>query len=393
MSFTVRANFGNLIAVGILAAALAGCENAGQTVAAGVGGSNPNVYALSSAVTFANMPPATGVASFDISFVDPSVHQFYLADRLTNGVDVIDTQTLQYLRTAGAGLFAGFKPAGPGGPATNAGPNGLVPVGNGIVFAGDGDSTLKVVNVNTGALLATVPAVNPYTGPPLPAACGGTGIPTTGTANQRLDEMAYDPTDGVVLAINDAACPPFGTFYSATAPYAAVGSVAFTTANGGAEQPTWDPTQNLFIMALPSTIANPGGEIDLIDPHSHAIVKTLPETNCNANGTALGKGETLFLACSGTAQIVTINAATGATINSIAGLGGCDEAWYNPTADRFYAGCSNNTAGPVLVVASGSGALIQSIATSTGAHSIAADPATDHIFLPTQKLGIQIYTH
>jgi hypothetical protein len=269
-----------------------------------------------------------------------------------------------------------------------------VPVGGGVVFAGDGNSNLVVVNVATGAFLGGQPAVNPYTGPPLPATCGGAGTPTTGTANQRLDEMAFDPADGVVLAINDAACPPFGTFFSTTAPYAAVGTIAFTTANGGAEQPSWDPGQGLFIMALPSTIANPNGEIDLIDPHTHAVVKAFAEAGaCNANGTALGANETLFLGCSGTGEILTINAVTGATINTISGMGGCDEVWYNPTANRFYGGCSNNLSGPVLVVADGTGKLITSIPTSTGAHSVAVDANTDHIFLPTQKLGLQVYSH
>jgi DNA-binding beta-propeller fold protein YncE len=147
-------------------------------------------------------------------------------------------------------------------------------------------------------------------------------------------------------------------------------------------------------MALPSTIANPNGEIDLIDPHTHAVVKVFAEAGaCNANGTALGQNETLFLGCSSTGEILTINAVTGATVNTISGFGGCDEVWYNPTANRFYAACSNNTSGPVLVVADGTGKLITSFPTSTGAHSVAVDPATDHIFVPTQKLGLQVYSH
>jgi hypothetical protein len=398
MSFPSPTTFGKIATLAGLVGILAGC-NGGTTPAAGIGKVNQNAYGLSQAVTFANWPPAAGavpaVSSFDISFIDPSVNQYYVADRNNAGVSVINTQTLTFVTTAAAGKFQGYKPNGPGNsPATNAGPNGLVPIGNGIVFAGDGDSTLKVVNVNTGALLQTQPAVNPYTGAALPATCGAPGTPTTGAGNQRLDEMAYDPADGIVLAINDAACPPFGTFYSTTAPYAAVGSIAYTTANGGAEQPTWDPTQKQFIQPLPTTIANPNGEVDLVDPHSFLVTKVfgLP-SNCQPNGTALGQNETLFLGCSATGEILTINATTGAVLNTIPGLGGCDEVWYNPTANRFYAGCSNNASGPVFVVADGSGNLITSVATSTGAHSIAVDPATDHIFLPTQKSGVQVYTH
>jgi hypothetical protein len=207
--------------------------------------------------------------------------------------------------------------------------------------------------------------------------------------------MDYDPTDGIVLAINDAACPPFGTFFSTTAPYAAIGAgIAFTTANGGAEQPRWDPTQGLFIEPLPQTIANPNGELDLINPKTQAIVKVIPEpSNCEANGLALGQNETLFLACSVPGELLTLNAATGAVINTIVGYGGCDEASYNPSSNRFFAACSNNTPGPVLVIADGNGNLIQAIPTSTGAHSVAVDQVSDHIFLPTQKAGVQVYVH
>jgi hypothetical protein len=405
MSFPSPAVFGKILAFAAVSAGLAACGSGGQAYTAPAVGppSYSNTYTLQSAITFKNWPPAAtanpATSSFDISLTDPVLTYYYVADRNNAGVTVINTATQAFVRTAGAGSFAGFKPNGPGNaPATNAGPNGIVSIGNGsgIVFGGDGDSTLKVVNTNTGALLQTQgPTVNPYTGIPLPATCGGAGTPTTGAGNQRLDEMAYDPADGIVLAINDAACPPFGTFFSTTAPYAAIGTgIAFTTANGGAEQPVWDPGQSLFIQPLPSTIANPNGELDLIDPHTHAIVKVIPEPSaCNANGAALGKNETLFLGCSATGEILTLNAVTGAVINTIVGKGGCDEAWYNPSSDRFFAGCSNNLSGPIAVVADGSGNLIQAIPTSTGAHSIAVDQVSDHIFLPTQKLGVQVYIH
>jgi len=393
MSFPTARQALHIVAASGISALLAACSGGSPGATPGVATVNPNAYALSQTLAWPNFPPPNGAESFDISFVDPSVHQYYLADRTTNGVDVVDTGTLQLLLVAGKGTFAGFKPNNPG-PATNAGPNGIVPVGGGIVFAGDGDSSMKVVNVNTGALVATKYPVNPYTGAPLAIAGGGTTCtPTIGAANQRMDEMAYDPTDSVVIGINDASCPPFATFFSSKAPYSILGYLPFTTADGGAEQPVWDPTQGKFLQALPSTLANPGGEIDVIDPKTFTLTKAIPETACNANGAALGPNETLFLGCSAKGQILTINAATGATINTISGLGGCDEVWYNPTANRFYAACSNNASGPVIVVADGNGALITSFASSTGAHSVAVDPALDHIFVPTQKLGLQVYTH
>ncbi len=385
-----------------LAIALSACNGNGSTTTATNtpgGVRTPQAFVLKKNITLPGVPPATGTFSFDIGFVDPAAGQYYLADRTTKGIDVIDLASLTYLRSAGAGTFTGLgTPAGAGVVANSGGPNGVVSNGSGILFAGDGDSTLKVLNANTGALLATVPNANPYSGPNLPAICGGSGAPTTGTANLRLDELALDPTDNVIFAVNDASCPPYGTFYSAAPPYNVIASIAFPTANAGAEQPTWDPGQKKFIMAFPATVANPGGEIDLIDPISHQITATLPEQSCNANGTALGKNETLFLGCSGTAQLLTINATNGATISSIPGVGGADEVWYNPTADRFYAASSNNLAsstlsGPFLVVTDGAGRLIASFPTSAGAHSVAVDPATENTFVPQRALGISVFSH
>lgn len=383
----------------VAAVGMAGCNGSNSTSPQPLPTVASTSYTLQQTITFPGVPPAAGTFSFDISFVDTPAGQYYLADRNTKGVDVISTSTLQYLLTAGAGSFQGPGTPGPGGsPAVNGGPNGVVPVGNAIVFAGDGNSTMKVVNVVTGALVATIPAVNPYTGPAIPAICGAPGTPTTGAANARVDEMAFDPTDNIVLGINDAACPPFGIFYSAVAPYAVLGSISFSTATGGAEQPAWDPAQHKFIMALPSTVANPGGEIDLIDPQTHLVTNTFPETSCNSAGTALGKNETLFLGCGSTApaNIVTMNATTGHVINTIPNLGGCDEVWYNPGADRFYAACSNNPSGPKLVIADGNGALLTTVASSTGAHSVAVDANTDHVFVPQRvapNIGVTVFGH
>ena len=351
-----------------------------------------STWTLGHTIAIPNFPATGGTASFDISFIDPTANQYYLADRSNSGVSVVSTTSFAYVLTAGKGTMSGVKAT----PPNTSGPNGVLPIGGGLVFAGDGNSTLKVVNVNTGALVATVPTVNPYTGPALPATCGGTGTPTTGAGNARLDEMALDSADGVVMAVNDAACPPFATFFSTTAPYAALGTLAFTTASGGAEQPTWDPTQKKFLVAIPQSLANPGGEVDVVDPKTFTIDKVFPLVNCQPNGTALGQGERLFLGCgfaTNPQQIITIDATNGSQVNAIAGLGGCDEVWYNPTANRFYGACSNNVNGPVVVVANGDGSYLTSFGTSTGAHSIAVDPATENIYIPTQKLGLQVYTH
>jgi hypothetical protein len=401
MSFIPRRILGKILILGV-ALALAACSSNSSSPSTPSApslpysaSSPPNTYGLGASMTFANWPPPAGSASatdsFDIGQVDPSLPLYYISDRLNAGVSVINIQTLQYLYTAGGGKFTGFEAGG--AAAVNGGPNGLVAVGGGIVFAGDGNSTLKVVDAVHNTFLASVPAVNPYTGAPLPATCGGAGTPTTGAGNNRLDEMDVDPNDHVVLAIDDAACPPFGTFFSTNAPYSAVGSVAFTTANGGAEQPRYDPTQHVFLEAIPSTIANPNGEVDVISPTTYQVtaIHALPAP-CGPAGNVIGQNEYEFLACSNAGPMV-INAVTGALITQLPSLySGCDEAAYNPTANRFYC-ASSSSVPPVVVVANGTGGLITTITGGAGEHSVGVDPATDHVFVPTQKSGVQVWSH
>jgi DNA-binding beta-propeller fold protein YncE len=136
------------------------------------------------------LPGVQKLGSFDISFVD-SVSGFYiLADRTNKSVDVIDTSTNEVIKQLTPG-FVGFS-----GNNNTSGPNGVLTVDysdHSEVWAGDGNSTVKVIDLGTGQLIA----------PP---------ISTGGTA--RADELCYDPNDRVILIANDADNPPFVTFIS-----------------------------------------------------------------------------------------------------------------------------------------------------------------------------------
>jgi hypothetical protein len=376
----------------VLGVAFSGCSGSTSTTPASAPAAIPTSYPITGVMA---IPGVTGRLSADISWVDRPTGVYLMADRSTNGVDVFSLASLSYTRTAGQGAFTGSA-ASPFG-----GPNGVMSVGNFIAFAGDGNSTTKVVNYQTGALLATITNVNPVkTSQPQLAGtqCAATvGVPTVGAANARADELDYDPVDSEVLIINDASCPAFGTFISTVAPYNVLGTVAFTTATNGAEQPRWDPTQGKFLMALPATIANPNGEVDIIDPKTFAINKVLPEPfACNGNGLALGQNETLFVGCSNALNgLLFMNAATGATIATVPNTGGADEVWYNPTVNRFYCACSSfNPAS--LFVTDASGNLLTSISTAKvgGSHSIAVDPGNDTIFAPQPSPpGVAFFTH
>src|SRR2546425_9680286 len=120
--------------------------------------------------------PGSPLTSFDISFVERSNQTYYFADRSNKAVDIINAASNKFeTRVAG---FVGFT-----GNNDTSGPNGIVVVHDrDEVWAGDGDSTVKVIDLGTDAIVAT--------------------ISTGGTA--RADEIAYDQKDKMILIANDA---------------------------------------------------------------------------------------------------------------------------------------------------------------------------------------------
>src|SRR5258706_13753572 len=93
--------------------------------------------------------PGNPLRSYDISWVNPHRAEYYLADRSNAGIDIIDTRTLTFKRTLGQGKFVGVKLNAAGTAVNNdiSGPDGVVTHGR-WVYAGDGDSTLKVLDLD-----------------------------------------------------------------------------------------------------------------------------------------------------------------------------------------------------------------------------------------------------
>ena len=107
--------------------------------------------------------------SFDISWVNPIRGEYYLGDRSNAGIDVISTQPLRFQRTITTGTesaacphpcsFVGIK-LNPNGTVNNnlSGPDGVTSHGRWL-YAGDGNSTLKVIDLNIGGSNAIVQSV------------------------------------------------------------------------------------------------------------------------------------------------------------------------------------------------------------------------------------------
>src|SRR5215510_13087411 len=207
--------------------------------------------------------PVNGTAgamySFDISFVDQATGGYFLADRSNKAVDVVngntDTFVTQIFPNNGHGPFAGFTACVgvPGaGPNDCAGPNGVVAAFPWL-FVTDAPSRVLSFDLRTNPP-TTVSEVTTKAGEPT-----------------RADELAYDPKDGLILAVNNAASPPFGTLIKvdkATGVLTCGTNIPYDAAHGvdaqnGAEQPVWDPGMQKFFNSIPQIGPNPtvGGVI------------------------------------------------------------------------------------------------------------------------------------
>lgn len=350
--------------------------------------------------------PGNPLQSFDISWVNPDVSEYYLADRANAGIDIIDTKKNTFKRTIPGFVGIKFNSTNTAIDNNHSGPDGVVSHGRWL-YAGDGDSTLKVIDLNA----PTVSAIKQT-------------IPTGGST--RVDEMALTTDGELLLAANNAEDPPFATLFAANGDDKTSHTVkiikitvdpAIIPAGKGLsiEQPAWEPKTARFYTSIPTIANNPpgcvlggtpacSGGLLVTDPENPVAVEgafnpatntgVVPLTACGPNGATVGPHENLLLGCTpgnyppGTTTLV-INAKTKntATVN---GITGSDEVWFNAGDQRYYLGASGAIkpagstlgSGAVLGVVDGTSVLIETIPQSSGSHSVAADCKQNRIFVP-----------
>ncbi len=311
-------------------------------------------------ITGPHIPPR-GLWAFDISYVDDQSQVYYLADASNASVDLIDTRTNTLMGQIGG--FRGFA-----GSRQTQGPGGVLVDDLGQLWASDGDSTVKLIDLSSRTIVATL-----HTG-----------------GKKRADEMAYDPQDQLLLVTNGSEAVPFATFISVTK-RAIVGKLVFTGASGGLEAPVFDAQTHQFYLSVPANKQYPGGAVAVVDPLSQRLVREYPLPACDPSGIALDPTtQELLLGCSG--HPVIVSALTGQVVATIVQTSGCDEVWYNRGDRRFYLAAFTNPNGPVLsVVDATTDSWVENVATVKKAHSVAVDLLTNHIFVPQTGRGIVVY--
>jgi hypothetical protein len=346
-------------------------------------------------------PPST--RSFDISWVENSTGKYFLADRANNAIDLVNASADTFAGFIGQGVFVGSIPAAKcaAGGNTCSGPDGVLTDTAGLVWAGDGNSTIKVLNPtpNTGAaaLIKSIP-----TCPATSSACGTGG-------KFRADEESFDPVDHLILIANDAegfltfvhvddtspaTSSVVGHFFYSDNTLGVPGSVAgHPTAGNGLEQSVFVPQTGLFYQAVPGcTSCSPAttGFIDVFDPASMTLVNTFPVAGCDngPTGLALGPNQRFLGACDNGAAAVEVR--HGQVHKIVSGVGGADEIWFNPGDDNFYLAIGGPPA--MLGVVNANDDHVVAVLTGKGGHSVAAYAANNHIFDPDRSgSGIDVF--
>src|SRR5579872_2380268 len=360
--------------------------------------------------------PGNPLESFDISWVNPEREEYYLADRANSGVDIIDTEHNVFKKTIGGFVGIKLNKAGTAVDNNRSGPDGVVSHGK-CLYVGDGDSTLKVIDLDKSKIVAT--------------------RSTGGALKTRVDEMALTTDGKFLIAANNAEDPPFVTLFTVhenedcdSIDYGTRITVDTSVIPPGfglaIEQPTWDPKTKRFYTSIPIVADNPtgcnygqlgsppavpitcSGGLLVTNPYDPDALQgaydpvdntgVIKLNSCGPNGATTGLHDNLLLGCtpanfpSGKTTLV-INAKTH-NYAQVAGITGSDEVWFNEGDKRYYTGSSaaikpassTLNKGSVLGVIDGTSVLIETIPQSSGSHSVAADSERNFIYVP------QVYT-
>ena len=356
--------------------------------------------------------PGNPLRSFDISFVNPKRAEYYFADRSNASIQVIDTEGLKWKRPLGG--FVGIK-FNPNRTINNniSGPDGVASHGR-WVYGGDGDSTLKVFDLEAPPEMALKQVIS----------TGGT---------TRVDEMALTSNGKLLIAANNAEDPPFATLFEANGNRAEshVSIISRITADNAIvpkgfglslEQPTWDPATKRFYTSIPVIANNPmgcnygqlagpitcDGGVLVVDPKAITTPSVTlgafdPTTKvgviklhaCGPNGATTGPNDNILFGCSPqnnpSNKITLVMNAVSRIQTPIANITGSDEVWFNSGDNRYYTGSNRDCGlaggcphgGAVLgVIDAETNLLIEKVPQSSNSHSVAADSKRNLIFVP-----------
>jgi hypothetical protein len=310
----------------------------------------------------------TNLRYFDVSWNDNAKQRYYLADRTNNAIDLVDSAADTFVGFIGKGHFTGSRPC-PDNPKDMrlcAGPSGVVTDDLGHVWSGDGDANIIEASEKPGTTIIR-------------------SIPTNGRG--RIDELAYDPIDRILMAENDGDSPPYVVFVSVSSDRI-IGRYVYPKSQNGMEQPAWVRQTDMFYQNVPGQ----KNRIDVFDPHQLPNpVKSFP-VDCTGgllgltlSGLTVGPHGLLMTVC-GSVGGVTIDSRTGKLGTPIPEGADADEVWYDPGSNNYYFSRNSNLA----VVNAATEKFVTFV--PLGSHSVAANAMNRHVFVPVAGKGIFVVT-
>jgi len=352
------------------------------------------------------LPDSENLSAFDISFVHKHIYALAasrVAGSSGNVGEVIIVNTQKNVVTKELHSTPSFV-GNCSFPNRDefSGPNGVIVIERGDntdVWAADGPvfntrcvpasgvkvpSTVKVLDLKTGATKAVIETGNGKNGAPL--------------GTRRADELCFNPVSDVVLVANDSTDDNFITFIGEDS-FKVLQHIRFDgkDPNGdkilanGIEQCQFNPRDGKFYLAIPMTgpatakVPGDGVVVRISGNAPFHVEKAFPinskTTGCfGPQGLTVGPDHQIALGCGGANSLI-IDDRNGSTIKVVAGEGGTDEAWYNPGNNHYFFARSGaaklgvEDAGPPP-------SADPDAATAAGSHSVAADPIRNQVYVP-----------
>ena len=275
--------------------------------------------------------PVIAAGSFDAVATDQGAHRLYLADRVAQGVDVVDIgpSTPRFVGTVVLG----------------AGANGLaVAPEQHRVYAAVEGGNIAVIDSRTLAVLSTT-RVDP-TSADLVDYSPATRSLYVGSGN---DVVVLDTTNQVVSRRITAPSP--------------------------LEQPRYDPADGKLYVTAPKM-----DSLLQFDPATGKVTRTYVLPKCHPTGLAINPSRQLaMLACGSSIGFVNLRSGASAVTQKVQGG---DIATYDPGADRFIVASPHDSGSSAIGVFTGDGTFVGSVSALPTVHGAAFDDAHGVVYAP-----------
>jgi DNA-binding beta-propeller fold protein YncE len=305
--------------------------------------------------------PDAPITQLGVMTIDQTTGLGYLAEKDNKAVVVFDTKTDKYVSR-----ITGFVGQTKNGDAS--GPNGVLVVNDGAeLWVSDGDSTIKIIDLKTGKIAATL-------------ATGG---------KLRANAMAYDPKDRIVIVANSNDEPPVLNLISTASGHKILARIPVPESAENLERSSFHAPSGMFYTAIPVLRADQTkGILAQTDAKNGKLVKLHELEDCHPHSLQIVSDTTIFLGCSSAhgaasrpgGDLAIFDIGTGKITSRGVGLGGNGSSDINPKLGQYYHATTGAT---LMVVDAKTGKSVQKIPTSPGARSIGVSQTNNRVYLAT----------